>query len=426
MNGGGNTMLTGDLLRFVRRKGVIEPRLVEPTDEALLEMAQGLIDLVGGSVGRRRGEIEERLTEAAGIGAEGPGSPSAKVTQGLAKLLLDRCEFSAPQAAEPRALRQMLFDESARAWRTESLDNLTQWRERAIAKAAQAFDLSADEVEAGMYGDLAENQRLTAFRRLTSEGLLYRYNVAQVQGLLLRAEGLELYTPPAPPKRMRQWLRYLQFFGLLFRVEPQEGGGMLLRLDGPLSLLESSSRYGMNLAQFFPVLLLWQEGWRLEANLTPKPGRPSGMLRLSPHPRLKSHYPDQGQWMPEALVQFQDRFNSRQKEWKAEAAEVMLPLPGNQCLVPDLVLTPNGGGEVVYLEFLPYPIVERVAGRLDLIDCYGKGDYLLACRGVPALGRLVDHPALHTYRRTLLPDPLLKWLSENCTQVGGSSTTKRR
>lgn len=215
---------------------------------------------------------------------------------------------------------------------------------------------------------------------------------------------------------MRQMFRYLKFFGLLFEQAEaaSSGGGPRLRLtlDGPLSVLESATRYGMQLAQFLPALLLWDTPWTLEAELRLR--RHSGPLRLllEPHPHLQSHYPDHGQWVPEDVQRFVALFNRGADPWQAEAAVELLTLPGNRYLVPDFAFTHLSSGRKAYLEVLAYPQPERVVARLNLAAQAAPATYLIACRGVPAVKAAAGaHPNLVTYRRSLIAAPVREALA---------------
>lgn len=399
-------MLTGNLLLYTRRSGKLIPRLLEPGSPAVAEAAETIVRLCQGHRGRRRGELEELLQAA-------PPELPLKVYKGLGKLMLERCNFTVGSEVEPEKLRADLFDGAARAWRGNKAGPPSSWRGRVLADAAARHGLTAEQAEAALYADLAENQLLEEIRPITPEWLILRYNVAQVQGLLLRAEQLTLNAPSAPPRRLRQLFRYLKFFGLLFRVERWDETGLELVLDGPLSLLGQGSRYGFNLAQFLPVWLHWEAPWRLRATIVPRPGHKPALLDLKPHPWLKSHYPDQGQWVPEELQRFLEGFRGLDSPWRVRQAEGLLALPGNRCLVPDLEFVHQGTGARLFLEFLPYPVPERAAQLLNLIAQRGRGDYLLATRRVPALEELAGgNRALFTFRRSLLPGPVLKALEE--------------
>ena len=454
-------MLTADLLLYTRRKGRIHPRLLDPGDAYLLDGAGALVQLAEAHLGKRRGDLEPLLR---GFPLKGP---HPKTAAGLAKLLLQRCRFEvgwaspggsdapidpvAPrgaspmqpsgaspgpmdpggagpgpeggnvEAANPLALRHRLFDLSAKAWQEGSWRGEPAPRESWLRQAGAPSGLGAAETEAGMFGDLAENQRLAAVEPVTPEALLFRYNTAQVQGLLSHAERVTIEARWPPPARLRQLFRYLKFFGLLYREAPGPADALALVVDGPLAVLEGGARHGRNLANFFPALLLWPQDWTLSAEIRPPrkglragPGGPvrTDLLELRPDPRLRSHYPDQGQWVTDEHQKFVADFNRRAKgPWRAAAAEALLSLPGNRVLTPDFQFEAASGSKIVYLEHLPHPAPERAAARLAQAAAAGRDDYLLACRGTPAVReRLAENPRAVLFRRALLPSLVLEAL----------------
>jgi uncharacterized protein len=392
-------MLTGDLLRFTRRQGRVHPRLIDPGDPKRREQAQGLIAEIESHVGKARGELEASLEALA------PAGPQHAVERGLCKLLLDRCTFEARAETDPIALRVALFDQSVVGWRTRSLAELPQWRAEVVADVAARGGISSTAAEASLYADLEANQVLVGWESLTPEKLLLRYNVSLVQGLLLRADTVEVRAAWPEPARLRQLFRWLKFFGLLFQPERAPSGELSLHLSGPLTILEHSSRYGLNLAQFFAALLLWPGPWTLTAHV--RVGRrpiPADLI-LEPDPWLKSPLPDHGAWVPEAVREFADQFNGRPGPWRAVPAERLLLLPGNAFLIPDLEFV-AGSGERVLLEHVLYPAPERIGRHLEWAEAAAQqpgsppiARYILACRRVAGLP---EHPLLIVYRRNLL------------------------
>ncbi|MBI3992566.1 MAG: DUF790 family protein [Candidatus Lambdaproteobacteria bacterium] len=408
-------MLTADLLLTARRGESVRPRLLDVDDAAALEAAAELLALAEVHVGQTRGELEAALAQVR------VPALREQVVRGLAELVLQRGDFAGAAGDDPAALRGALFEAGAQAWRAHAGDAPGDWQAGVVADVAAARGLTPEAVQAQLFADLRENHRLQALEPLAPRELLWRYNVAQCQGLLLSAERVELVSPWPSPQRLRQLLRYLKFFGLLF--QPQEDPAALrLTVDGPLSVLEGTQRYGLNLAQFFPALLLWEEPWRLRATLhlrgTSRQWRGQGLqvLELAPGPLLRSHYRDQGQWVPPDVARFLEGWPeaaARHGEWSAAPAEALLKLPGNRFLIPDFVLTHGPSGRRLYLEHLPQPSRERVLARGRLIALHGAGDYLLACRALPALKALAAaQPWLATYQRTFLPSAVLRHLRD--------------
>jgi len=150
-------MLTGDLLRFSRRKGRVVPRLIDPADAGLLAQTAELIRLIQDHVGRSRGELEARLDLAA------PAGPEHAVERGLCKLLLDGCDFEVAAKVDPIALRASLFDRSVSAWRTRPAVELAHWRPEVLAQGAAAAGLTPAEAEASLYADQEANHVLVSW-----------------------------------------------------------------------------------------------------------------------------------------------------------------------------------------------------------------------------------------------------------------------
>lgn len=406
-------MLTGELLRVTRRQGRVRPNLVDPADAVLLGRAQALIPEVRGHIGRRRGDLEERLELLA------PAGPEHALERGLAKLLLDRCTFAVQAQADPAALRAAVFDRSAAAWRTRPLAELPRWRAEALTEGGQAVGLSAAEAESSLYADLEANQTLTAFDDVTPARLLQRYNVALVQGLLLRADNLGVRAPWPEPVRLRQLFRWLKFFGLLFEAEREANGELNLLVDGPLSVLEHANRYGLNLAQFFAALLLWPGPWRMAARVRIGRRAQPAQLELEPHAWLKSPLPDHGAWVPEPVRDFVAAFNAQEGPWRAEPAQRVVPLSRNAYLIPDFEFVAAGGRRVL-LEHVLYAAPERIARLLHgaSLARAGGGEapfqrYWIACKrsaGLPEDANLI------AYRRTLL----VSQVSQRLDAIGGT------
>ena len=98
------------------------------------------------------------------------------------------------------------------------------------------------------------------------------------------------------------------------RCEPTDGG-YLLTLDGPTSLLKLSTRYGMALANWFPVLLLAECDWRLEATIRWGKRGIRKQMRLSSDMGLVSHYRDSGVYVSRVEEWFEARFDTLDSGW---------------------------------------------------------------------------------------------------------------
>src|SRR4051812_43097043 len=184
-------------VRYARDRVI--PAYLKPHDEQWLQLADGLIDLFRGSVGRTRGEVEADVDELFG------NLPQPLIVQGLAKLLEDRCDFEVLPGVEPGQVREAVF-RSATAQRREQAPDRRFSRDDVLQAVAGELGVDVAGVEAGLFADLKSEQRLVRFGDTTAPRLLERYNVALAQAVLLRAAGVEVLVRGEPPARYRQLL----------------------------------------------------------------------------------------------------------------------------------------------------------------------------------------------------------------------------
>ena len=110
LNEGETTMLTGDLIRVRVTRTNIRPQLVSPTSPKHTERAEQLLHLFEKALEQKqsRKEIQDWVAELSSLDVE------HKIFKGLAKVLLDRAEFTEPilpvekppSAVQIRAQRQ--------------------------------------------------------------------------------------------------------------------------------------------------------------------------------------------------------------------------------------------------------------------------------------------------------------------------------
>jgi len=283
-------MLTGNQV-IARVKGPrIFPSRLKP-GAAMTEAAEALIALYTEAATHhwRRAELDEAVAN------EVAGRARPRVLQGMAKLLADRSTFEVQSPIPPATLRAQVFALAAEmgplAFEPGPFERTTA--HDVLARVGADLQMPAEAVRDALYADLKQNHRVMAADAKDATWLLNRYDLAQVQALLLRAVSLEItLTKPTAP-RMRQLFRHVKFHQLLHRAE-RSGKVLKVVLDGPTSLFTQSTKYGMALANFFPALLLQPGAWSMEATvLWTKAGHRKQLL-LKHTDGLTSHYTDRG------------------------------------------------------------------------------------------------------------------------------------
>jgi predicted nuclease of restriction endonuclease-like RecB superfamily len=168
-------MLTADLIRprLGWGRGKVWTRPLGVRDERILKMATDLTTLYRDYVGRKRGELEEALSDYEGESLDYP------VIRGLAKTLSDGCCFASEPPLEPETLREHLFLRAAERGPLVAHPDLLHrtTRDQVIAEAATELDLTTQTIEEALYADLNEEQVLQEAPQLSPRELIERYNL---------------------------------------------------------------------------------------------------------------------------------------------------------------------------------------------------------------------------------------------------------
>lgn len=366
-------MLTSELVTARVSGSTITPGRVDPDAPALQEMAATLCGLYADAAAERlrRADLDELVTAAIG------DHPRWKVARGLAKLLDDRSTFDTAAPVPPAELRRAAF-QLARDRGPLALEPGPLGLPVAtdlLAELGAPLGLTATQTEDALYADLEENQRLLAVDVPGPEWLLHRYNVAQVQALLLHALSLKIRLVAPTAAKMRQLFRQVKFHRLLHQAR-RDGDVLELDLDGPTSLFQQSTRYGMALATFFPALLLQPPPWSLEATIVWTRARHQKTLRLDHTAGLVSHHADRGGYQTREQLWFAERFDALESGWTRTEGQAPVALGARGILFPDYRFTRDG--RVAHLEILGFWRHDRLAERLALLQQYGPGNVIVA------------------------------------------------
>lgn len=352
-------MLTSDLLRVKRQKGMITPRYLDVRGEESRARAEALVELFVSHVGKPRLIIDERVEEAIGFGTD------FLIWRGLAKLLYDRSEFEVAAGEEPERIREVVFEEAARAG--NPVDG--RGRRRVLEQSAQRLGIEVSECEVGLYADLEERQVLQSFRELSAEDLLHRYNLALAQAVLYRAESMRVRMGAQDSKRLRRLFQMLKFHRLMHETSKQ-GEEVEIRVDGPGSLFKKGRKYGIELAKFLPALL-HLKGWAMEAQIDWE-GR-SFCFQLDETAGLRPTQRARGQWVAEEEKWFEERFEEKADPgWRLDRRGEVVDLGDNEVLVTDYVLT-SPEGECVLVEILGFWRKAYLERRVERLKAWRKG-----------------------------------------------------
>lgn len=334
-------MLTGNLVRVRHARNKLIPQYIDEQDPRLRETAEQLLTLFRTLQGSTRGEMEEEVVNTIG------DNPTTLVEQGLAKLLEDRCEFDVESSHPPDELREAVFRLAASQRASSGFD-----RAKVLGDVAGTLQVTAEEIERGLFADLKMEQRVISFQDFTVEQLLQRYNVALAQAILLRATKVTVSIARETPQRYRKLFRAVKFHRLICEFAKSGTDEYTLTLDGPLSLFSATQKYGVQLANFLPTLLHCKQ-FGLKAAVRWGAQKKEKEFFLESGDGLKSHLTDCGDYVPKELMMFAESFRKQIDDWEI-VEETELLLAGNSVWPPDFALVHRPTQKRVYLEILGF------------------------------------------------------------------------
>ncbi len=366
-------MLTTDLVRARVVKGEVRPSYIDAGDKVLVDLAETLIALFSSHVDRPRGALDDDLSELIGEDTD------YLLHRGLAKLLEDRSDFGTDSPVDPIELRQRVFERavSHHPVSREAGNPLHPTTRAAVLEAiGQELGLSLERVERALYADLVREQLLQKFTPIAPGALLHRYNLALAQAVLFRAVSLEIQLAPGDPQRYRQLFRFIKFFRLLYSVKGTGSMGYTITLDGPASLFQLGAKYGLQMAEFLPALLLC-DGWSLRAELLWGKDRKRLAFSLESGSGLRTHYADKGVYVTDEEAHFVKRFAAVAKGWRLDKRPEIIDMDGRGVLVPDFVIVHDDGREAL-LEIVGFWRRGYLEARGALLAEHGPKNLVMA------------------------------------------------
>ena len=355
-------MLTADLVTARRRGDELLVPPLDADDRARVEELAGLyLEIARAHVGRSREELEGTWRAVALAPRE------RRLADGVLKLVSDRCVFETAAVVDPAALRAQVFLRAAEARRAPAAPGAGEGtgggaidsaidgagagtREGAIDRVAilrevaSEHAVSPEELERLLYADLHGAERLCSVTAFRPAHLAASFDLAQMQAVLLRATRVVAEVASSDVGAYRRLFHKLKFLRLLHAISATKNG-YRIEIDGPFSLFQAVTRYGLQLAMALPAIAACGR-WRIEADvLWGKERRPvtfrSGGEGLGGEPATG---PTRAAGSPippvsEEVAALLERLAGRDSDWTVAPATAILDLPGAGICVPDLVFT---------------------------------------------------------------------------------------
>ncbi|MGA2448388.1 MAG: DUF790 family protein [Polyangiaceae bacterium] len=395
-------MLTADLVHARRRgKELVLSTLDDGARQRAVDIAAELISRVRGLVGRSREEVDAALK------AVDVAPRECRLRDALSKLVVDRCQFDSADDVDVIALRRDVFTRAS-ALRSALPAGERFDRTAVIAAVAAERETTPEAIERLLFADLRGAQRLRACEAPDAWTLVSAYPRAQAQAVLLRAVRVSVDVQCASAYALRAFFQRLKFLRLIHTICRAQDGHRIL-IDGPFSLFESVTKYGLQLALIVP-LLEDCEAWSLSADIrwgkdkTPLEFRMAGGYGTSPEAEKVHAVPSSSDEV-QALVR---SFEGLGTDWHVSAASEIVDLPGVGLCIPDLVFERRGDKAApvrVFLEVMGYWSRSAVWRRIELVQGGLREKILFAVSvhlrvSEEALGDDVPG-ALYVYKRTM-------------------------
>ncbi len=366
-------MLTKDLLRYRIDAGQICPAFLNPNSPRYRQAVSDLFRIFCRHVGNSRCEIEGVIENYSASRTD------YRVVRGLAKVLMIYAEFET-RRSDAASLRSAIFLQVARNWpimrgkvAPDEIDRRTF-----LDGIAGEVGLSADQIEEELYADLPGQQRLIRFAAVCDpEAIIARYNLELARGLLYWAERLVIDIEDS----YQDVIRYIKLCRLMHTITRREPG-YRIELDGPLSLLRGTKRYGLKMAVFLPALALCRT-WRMETLIIRNGERL--IYSLDDQSGLISHFRRFPLFDSKLESDFAADFEKKVQQsshswghgWSLARADAVIPVGRNEVMIPDFTLRDQRGREV-HLEIVGFWTPEYLNKKIAKVREANLGNFILA------------------------------------------------
>jgi len=381
----------------------IPDRLTQSTHRHYTEYAEKMLSVYSNGVYRQRRQLHRQI-EA--IFADEPDCPVRRI-QAFCKLLDDTSIYQTDPDGKASKLRLQVFAEAGRFHPlVEQPDQLFEHDEKRIKQEiSNKLRMPWDQIEQSLYSDVTAYQRLEQFAGYPNpSALLSRYNVAQLQACLYRAETMTV----SAKDDFKTILRYAKLAHLLHDIVRSGSSKYRITFSGPASVLRETRRYGVNFARFLPALLACK-GWKMTA-LVKTPWNSSANLVISDKDGFTSHLPAPDEFDSTLEESFAKKFGPKRNGWQL-IREGQILHDHQKTFVPDFTFRHEDGTEVL-LEIVGFWTPEYLAHRRETLRRFRHHKIIIA---VPEKSLREDATIgenVLVYKTVLKLKPLLEILEE--------------
>ncbi len=232
-------MLPSDLLVAVySRNGKV---FVKYAKQDCYAAASDLIAIFSQSTGKKRKHLNTALYNY----LDQHFDIDARRVRGFFELLLRRCTFFSEFSSEdiqPFEIRKKVFEHAKYAANEEE-------RKMAVEAAAKELGITADHMQSCMFADMEDEQVIMQFDAIDAKTLIKLYNLSLAQTLLFRATEMEF----SVDANAREVFSAIKRLGLMYHAYQTDR--LYVKVDGPLSVLKLTEKYGTSFAKLLPAIV---------------------------------------------------------------------------------------------------------------------------------------------------------------------------
>jgi len=352
----------------IKMKDEIRPEYARGEHEYLVNM---ISEVLKGSIGKKRGEIDSRVREIEAYG-------DYRMVRGFYEILLNYCTFEPEIELNPGPMRDFAF-----ARMSEIGTYSPDVAERVISEGALKFGISREKFKNAMWSDLPENAVLREFREPSNT--IMEYNFRLVSSMLARS----LYMRFWVSDRWKDALWAVKRLGLMYQIENQS-----VLVDGPASLMHNARAYSLGISKLF-YFISRAKSWWIEAGIIK--GKRTKVLRASSDDPITSGSGEVS-FDSEVERKFYQDFVSLKSGWKI----VREPEPlraGNYTIIPDFLF--EKGGIRVYMEIVGFWTQEYLERKFKKLSELKVDNLIVAIDSANYRGKIPEIAGrVMVYRKT--------------------------
>ncbi|MBA7538570.1 hypothetical protein ES705_30847 [subsurface metagenome] len=329
-------MLAKNLLLVEFRGSNVKPKYLHNIDQA-----EQIISIFKENNGKKYKELKKEIAKLE------RGRMDYKVFRALTDLIQRTCEFAPNTDLDVLEIRRSLFEKGF------VVDE--EKRDSIIKSIARDFGVSKEDIENAMFADLPKEQELKQINAPSPEELVRKYNLSLTQTLLFNAT--EMFFTVG--ENYQQIFRTINYLGLMYETDGTE-----IRVNGPVSLLKNTKKYGSSLAKLIPYITK-SINWSIEAKIEMERGN---------EPRIFTFNLNSGDNIPLPMNEAKEiEFDSEVEEkfykdltlyasdWEIKREPTFIKA-GNYVIIPDFGFYKNG--MTIFLEVVGFWTPEYIQKKI--------------------------------------------------------------